>query len=406
MNLPKRLFLALLACFVLCFAWTPLKSLAYTVKGAGTEKNSQTYEAVPKGHEGYVPSAPAQKITDDNSEDKDKGSMGERIFASVINGINKLFKWAITGVNLHDVLFGVVNPLNGKKYGNTSVGHIFSAAEWNNAVNPLRIAFSFVAWALFAAMIAMYGFKIMQESTNPLRRSNLIENLYAWIGAAAMLAFMYMLVFIIFDLNDAFVYGLDLISGGKSSSLFKAMNGDVSGIAGPIGDALINLGMSIMTVILIIQYIFRKFIIAFLVVISPLACVAYARHKDATAFKIWISELVSQVFTQTAHATVVVLYLAFAYASMDGKGSLLNRSDGSIGWSVSQVIDPVLSFLISIGGVVAVGALILNGIRLSLSSNNPTLRMNAMRGVKLSLIGGGICIGAVIVVDILRGLMF
>lgn len=402
--MPKRLTLALLACLVLFLAFSPLTSFANTVKGGGDQ--TQTYDPVPKGHEGYVSNGDSEKITDNISEDKDKGSMGERIFASVINGINKLFKWAITGVNLHDVLFGAVNPLNGKKYGNANVGHIFSVAEWNNAVNPLRIALTFVAWVFFAVMIAIYGFKLMHESTNPLRRSNLIENLYAWIGAATMLAFMYMLVFIIFDLNDAFVYGLNLISGGKSSSIFKAMNGDTSGIAGPIGDAFINLGMSIMTMVLIIQYIFRKFIIAFLVVISPLACVAYARHKDASAFKIWISELVSQVFMQTAHAIVIVLYLAFSYASIYGKGSLLNRSDGSIGWSISQVVDPILSFLISIGGVVAVGALILNGIRLSMSNGNPTLRTNAMRGIKLSLIGGGICIGSVIVVDILRGLMF
>lgn len=385
----------------LCFAFVPYTALAVD-------------EAVPDGHQGYVPSSPSEPIEEGTGpKDTDDGNFITRGVAKLVNMLVLAVETAIGTMDLEGVIFGKNNPINGKTYDGNSLGRVFSAEEWNYAINPVRIAFTFVAWIFFAIMIASYGIRVMNESTSPLRRAQLQEDLMAWIAGAAMLAFMYMIVFVIFNLNWAFVKGLrNLISGNAVyNDVFETLKdpqkGQNSLTGGPFGDALVNLFFAVMTAVLIIRYIYRKFIIGFLVIIGPLAAVAFARKKDGMAFKMWLAELMSQVFLQTGHAIVIVLYFAFLNVSISGKGGLFSDAKlGSIKNNVEAVLDPVLAFIVAIGGVVAVGALMLNGIRLAGSSGNPSARASAIKGIQYSLIGCLICIGAVIVVNLVRGLMF
>src|SRR5699024_3049373 len=138
-----------------------------------------------------------------------------------------------------------------------SIGNIFSSGEWNYAINPLRIGFSFIAWIFFVIMIANYGIKFMKESTNPIQRSQLLEDIYGWIGGAAMIIFMYIAVFIIFNLNERIVGALHgLISDTEAyEGLFESMNKandlDESISGNVLGDSLIRLGSVIITFVLI-----------------------------------------------------------------------------------------------------------------------------------------------------------
>lgn len=408
----KRILFTILSCTVLTMAVAPAGVFARPMGGDG----GNSFEAVPKNHQGYVPSAPTEKVKDSAGKKalKGVGNMIGNMFGKLFDLMSNVVRFVISGnldgkgVSLSDVIFGKINPINHKAFGKNNVGHIFSAAEWNKAVNPLRISFTFVAWVFLAVMVAWYGIKLMGESTNPLKRSNLQEQVYAWIGAGAMLAFMYLVVFIIFNLNYAIVHGLWQLIGGNDNTkdIFKVLEKGGDGLTGQgFADGLISLAMSVMTLVLIIQYVFRKFVIAVLVVISPLAAVAFAKNKDGMAFKLWISELMSQVFIQSAHAIVIVLYLAFLNASLDGGNGLFGYL-GAMEGGVAGIINPILKFLISIGGVVAVGALIWNGIRLSMSSGNPQARALSLKGIQYSLIGCLVCVGSVMVVNIIRGLMF
>lgn len=223
-----------------------------------------------------------------------------------------------------------------------------------------------------------------------------------------MLAFMYMLVFVIFNINYAIVHGLWQLIGGSSgtSTLFDAIGEGAGGLTGSgFVDGLIDIAMAVMTLVLIIQYIFRKFMIAILVIISPMAAMAFAKNSDGMAFKLWISELISQVFIQSAHGLIIVLYLGFVNASVDGGDGLFGYL-GSIKNQVVLVLDPVLHFLIAIGGVVAVGVLIWNGLRLGMSGGNPQGRSKALKGIQNGLISCLVCVGSVMIVNIIRGLMF
>src|SRR5699024_10065023 len=247
----KKILFSILAVSILGLTFAPVVSFA---DPAGVGDVGETdFDAVPDENQGYVPSAPSDKVTADGDDIKTPG-MVSKLFGTLFDGLASAVRWVMCGdltsggVRLEHVIFGKVNPINQKDFGSNNVGHIFSAAEWNYVVNPIRIAFTFVAWLFFAIMVAWYGIKMMGESTNPLKRSNLQEKLYAWIGGGAMLAFMYMLVFVIFNINYAIIQGLwQLIGGaGGTKSIFDVISETTDGVTGDgFIDGIVNLAMAI-----------------------------------------------------------------------------------------------------------------------------------------------------------------
>lgn len=368
-----------------------------------TVSAAPSFDPVPDGYDGYLPEMPVdEKLEEVKREIKDSDTIIDRLVASLLNGFAKGLGWLVGGTNLDMIIFNQSNPMNGKPYQGNTVGGIFTKAEWNNVVNPLRISFSVVAWMFFAVSIAYYGLKVMKDSTNPLKQVDLREKLLAYIGAAAMLAFMHMIFFLLVNLNNAFVQGLygfvkDNELFQETFSVLGVIDAEQAMTESVVLDAVIHILMQFLVIWFVFLYIFRKFIIGILVVIAPLAAWAFARNRDGMAFKLWLAELTSQIFIQTAHALVIVLYVGFLSNSL-GKGNL--------GTSMAGVLDPLLQFAVGIAGVVAAGALLWNLLRLAFSGKNPKARYLAIKGVQYSLVGFFISVGAIITLNLIRGLIF
>lgn len=369
------------------------------------------FPAVPPDHDGYVdgyePDSPVEQ-EERKIDPSIGGGLIDRVLAAMVNGLTAALRYILGGISFDSIIFAQANPITGQPFQGNSVGAIFSADEWNHVVNPLRISLSVVAWMFFAVSIAYYGLKVMKDSTNPLKQIDLREKLLAYIGAAAMLAFMHMIFFLLAKLNFAFVNGMyGLIKENEIFQRAFSVIGVLDVISvfedeGPMTelaffDSLINLMLACLLIWLVFQYIFRKFIIGVLVVIAPFAAWSFARNRDGMAFKLWLAELTSQIFIQTAHALVIVLYVGFLSNSL---GTDQLRA------SVSGVLDPILQFLIGIAGVIAAGALMWNFLRLAFSGRNPKGRYLAIQGVKYSLIGFFISAGALIVLNLIRGMIF
>lgn len=365
-----------------------------------------SFDPVPDGYDGYLPDSPIDENNDQAEQEYDHSdTLFDRIVASFFNGIATGIEKLIGGTNFDALIFNQANPISGQPYQGNTVGGIFSTAEWNNVVNPLRISLSAVIWMFFAVTIAYYGLKVMKDSTNPLKQIDLRDKLMSYIAAAIMLAFMHMIFFLLANLNNAFVQGLyGLIKDNQlfksTFSLFDALNtpsneNPLTGSA--VVDSILNVALRGLLVWFIILYIFRKFLIGILILVAPFAAWAFARSKDSMAFKMWLAELTSKIFIQTAHALVIVLYIGFLSNSL-GTDQLRT--------TISGVLDPVLQFLIGIAAVVASGALMWNFLRLAFSGTNPKARYMAIQGVKYSLIGFFISAGALIVLNMIRGLIF
>ncbi|GGK22994.1 hypothetical protein GCM10010965_14820 [Caldalkalibacillus thermarum] len=357
-------------------------------------------EPVPEQFRGDVPYSPDEELRQEVMEKTKRSGMLERLLAALINAVVDFAAYLLGGTSIKHVVFGQANPFSGALYGENAVGNIFTAQEWNNVINPLRLAFSSVAWIFFAISIGFYGWKMMIESTNPLKRSDWQDKMMAYIGASILLVLAHLLFFLLANLNKAFVDGLysfarniPLLESGFSA--FSTINTDQSLTESVFLDSIIYLALAVMGLWLIILYIFRKFMIAVLVIIAPFAAWAFARNKDGMAFKLWAAELTSQIFMQTAHALVIVLYFGFLNASL-GSGNMFN--------SVGSVLQPIMTFIFLSSAVVAAGVLLWNALRLAVSSKNPSMRYSAIKGLQYSAFGFFISIGAVLIVNILRGL--
>lgn len=73
--------------------------------------------------------------------------------------------------------------------------------------------------------------------------------------------------------------------------------------------------------------------------------------------------------------------------------------------TIGNIIRKIVNFIATIAGVVLVGLLIKDGIKLAGSSGNPSARSEAITGIMYSLIGGLVALGAVILVGVIVGLL-
>lgn len=362
-----------------------------------------SFDPVPDGYEGYLPDSPIDENNDQAQQEIDQSdTLLDRLFASFLNGIAKGIERLIGGTTFDMIIFNQANPISGQPYQGNTVGGVFSTSEWNNVVNPLRISLSVLAWMLFAVSIAYYGLKVMKDSTNPLKHIDLREKLMAYVAAAVMLAFMHMIFFLLVNLNDAFVQGLyGLVKDNQlfknTFSIFGNLDVEQAVTGSVVVDAVITVLLRCLLVWFVILYIFRKFLIGLLLLIAPFAAWSFALSKNGITFKMWLAELTSKIFIQTAHALVIVLYIGFLSNSL---GTDRLRA------TVSDVLDPILQFLIGIAAVVAAGTLMWNFLRLAFSGTNPKARYLAIQGVKYSLIGFFISAGALIVLNMIRGVIF
>lgn len=71
---------------------------------------------------------------------------------------------------------------------------------------------------------------------------------------------------------------------------------------------LVYSGFIVLTIYFNILYLLRKFIIMALLIIGPLIVLAWGKGKQMS-FYLWLSEMISNIFMQSAHALVFALYL-------------------------------------------------------------------------------------------------
>ncbi|MFD1363114.1 hypothetical protein [Lentibacillus salinarum] len=86
----------------------------------------------------------------------------------------------------------------------------------------------------------------------------------------------------------------------------------------------------------------------------------------------------------------------------DGTSDITSRDlDSTIG----EIVKTIIQFLAAIAGVILLGKLILDGMKLIGSSGNPQTRTEAIYGIMWSLAGGILAIGASVFAGVIVGLV-
>ncbi|MTI80052.1 MAG: hypothetical protein FH758_04065 [Firmicutes bacterium] len=259
-------------------------------------------------------------ITEDEKDaiTNDQGGMFERIMTSPITAIVLVFQKLeeeaafqtfdklIFNHGLSDAEKELA-PFNSEEWGKLNVWYAGMAAICGG-------------FALINVIITAYKF-LYAGAINPRARQTAMENMWRWLGAIMIIAGAPALFYVVFNLNNAMVDSLQAIAakvGADAGELEKlSLSEDDGSIISNIttgsvlGTALVKLLFCGIEAWLNIIYIMRHFILIGIYIFTPIMAWMWAINKNVNAMPVWVGELLSNGFMQTAHALCLLIFLTF-----------------------------------------------------------------------------------------------
>ncbi|RJO62785.1 MAG: hypothetical protein C4542_02155 [Dehalococcoidia bacterium] len=246
---------------------------------------------------------------------KDEGGMLERAIAGVVNGFVVFFEWLENGADLKSLdklIFNIGVSEEDKEMSP------FTRTEWDR-LNVWYKGMSAVMGALLLIAIIMTAFKLFAAAFKPADRAEAVESMWRWVWALFIIAAAPILFYVVFSVNIAMVGSmlsvaenvLNIGAGGlKEVSLQGGvMKGLITGSV--LATAIVKLILCGIIFHLNILFLIRKYALMAIYVFTPIMAWMWAMNKNVNAAGIWLGELLSNAFMQTAYALVFLLFLTF-----------------------------------------------------------------------------------------------
>ena len=310
--IPAAVILFLAAALVLsgpAQAWPPYEGVA---PGTGTPGTAGPAAGVVSPSPPPSLEGPAQSEEGGNAgEVRDVGGAFERAVAAVLNGLIGLVEKLeqSQGLKSFDELVynkGVQDPRLGPFAGE---GVVEKLKKWYQGMAMATAGFCLLA-------VVFTSGKLMVSGARPRMREEAAESVWRWAGAVAIIAFAPVLMEVLFELNAALVDAIRSVGssfvGGQTldqhlrvSTLENLRTGSV------LGTALVKLVYAGVELYINLLYFVRKYALMTIYVFTPLMAWLWAFNKNVNAAGIWLGEVISNVFMQSAHALVFTLFLTF-----------------------------------------------------------------------------------------------
>ena len=142
-----------------------------------------------------------------------------------------------------------------------------------------------------------------------------------WLVSVLLVIFMDIIVVLLVNINSMFVNAIKGVSSQDISAAVSAIQDVIlstsTGMLLGFGALFTYFGLTIITMIFLVRYIYRFFKVILLVVIAPLAPIPYAVNrmtdkKSGSSLQIWLFEIIDAVFTQIVHCIVYVCVVGVA----------------------------------------------------------------------------------------------
>ncbi|MBO8128953.1 MAG: hypothetical protein H0Z39_07110 [Peptococcaceae bacterium] len=263
--------------------------------------------------------------TDTNSEPiRDTGGLFERAIAAVINSlvtVVQTLEKAITGGDfktLGQLLFtpGDLDDLMNPE----------PLTSWWPKLNVWYAGMGSVAAGLCLITIFLTAFKFVNAGVTgkPDVRAEASESMLRWVFAVLFIAGAPILVRILLLINSALVASLVGIAqnADASSTLdnLKAGGDVIQSIrtGSVLGTALVKLMFAGLELHLNIVFLVRKWVLAAIYIFTPIAAWLWAINKNARAAMVWVGEVLTNAFLQSAYVIAFLLVLTFCDISAKG----------------------------------------------------------------------------------------
>jgi len=233
----------------------------------------------------------------------DEGSLFDKAISGLLNGITHGIEKIGETVGFKPLGKLIMDP--GPNAFDFNAPSPFSESIWHT-LDGLYLNMSLVAAGLFMAVILSTAFKFMKSSMNPAAREEAVESMWRWLGCAVFIAAAPMVVRCVFLLNNALVGAI----GSTAFEAFSPESFSVPATGHVITTALVHLLFIVQWFRVNIIFLIRDWVIFVMYAFTPLVAILWAFKKDVLAYSVWLGEVLSNGFLQTAYCIVLTVLIA------------------------------------------------------------------------------------------------
>jgi hypothetical protein len=325
-----------------------------------------------------------------------KGGVFVRLIASVVDGVTDVFNWAAgsllktkngTAITLGALIFNDGLSQTDKLYAPFTATEMDTIWTWYKAMAAGSSVLILIA-------VVVTAFKFTAAPFNMSLREDAIASLWRWLVAILIIAgapiLFYATVRINNGLVDLFLAIANNVASGKSLDVM--MQPGASPQTGYVlADSVVSLIFSFIRLWLAILYALRKLVLTVILIFTPIMAWLWSLNKNVSAAQIWLGEILSNIFMQTAHAFVFLILLSFINV---GGTSGSPMPPGDYNALYNSLSDLLTNYGVPIGSAILFASVCWVAVQIITSRFNPGRRESAVNNL-LYVGAGGIILGGV-----------
>ena len=318
------------------------------------------------------------------------------MIASVVDGVTDVFNWAAssllktkngTAITLGALIFNDGLSQTDKLYAPFTATEMDTIWTWYKAMAAGSSVLILIA-------VVVTAFKFTAAPFNMSLREDAIASLWRWLVAILIIAgapiLFYATVRINNGLVDLFLAIANNVASGKSLDVM--MQPGASPQTGYVlADSVVSLIFSFIRLWLAILYALRKLVLTVILIFTPIMAWLWSLNKNVSAAQIWLGEILSNIFMQTAHAFVFLILLSFINVGGTG-GSPMPPGDYNALYN--SLSDLLTNYGVPIGSAILFASVCWVAVQIITSRFNPGRRESAVNNL-LYVGAGGIILGGV-----------
>lgn len=372
---------------------------AFSKGGAVVDtKSQQIIWGDPISGTGIVDNTPVE------TEYKPKGGIFVEMIASVVDAVHDCIEWA-AGSLLGNRTLGTL-IFNQGLSGADKEAAPFSAAEmdriwaWYKAIAGGTIVLVLIA-------VAVTAFKFTASPFNVSLREDAVASMWRWLWAVIFIACAPVLFYALVRINNGLIDMLLSASGNVSqgAGLDVLLKSDAEPKTGYIlADSVVMLVISFIRLWIAIMYALRRLVLLVILIFTPIMAWLWALNKSVNAAPVWLGEVLSNIFMQSAHAFTFLILMSFITLSLDTNDTSGAALAGNAGALSQTLLELLATYGIPLGGAVLLASVIWTAVQIITSRFRPGKRESVIDNLMYVGIGGILLGGLVFFASLVLGI--
>ena len=187
--------------------------------------------------------------------------------------------------------------------------HPFKPETWA-ILDDLYAKMTLVAFALSIGMVFATALRFMRGAFTAKAKEEAMESVWRWAGVLGIMIVAPVIVRLIFVLNGFLVSGIsEFVTSGVTQQSFdpNTMNNLRTGHI--LATAIAQMLFAVMYFKVNLVFFIRDWVIYVLYVFTPIMAILWGINKNVTAASVWVGEVLSNGFLQTAYCIVLSVIL-------------------------------------------------------------------------------------------------